>query len=183
MMRRAVGLAAIVAICASGSALAPVTATARDRIVLPKLNMKGVKVERRGRSVVIGMRGRILFDYDRAVLRLAAYQTLARISQALQRHYPWSPLRIEGHTDSHGDAAYNYRLSLARAAAVRQGFRQFGIPGYRLRTRGYGEMRPVAPNAFPDGRDNPQGRQANRRVEIVVLWPYRRPYLQGSKPR
>jgi len=154
----------------------PANAAQREKIAVPSLRMKGVRVERRGAHVVVGMRGRILFDYDRARLRPNAYATLARIAAALQQYYPYSPLRIVGHTDSHGDAAYNYRLSRARASSVLQGFQQYGIPYHRLQIVGYGETRPIAPNSFPDGRDNPAGRQANRRVEIVVLWPYRRPY-------
>ena len=165
------------------TAAGPAAAASPDRIVVPNLRMKGVRVERRGGMVVIGMRGRILFDYDRAALRPEAYATLARIASALQHYYPWSPLRIEGHTDSHGDEAYNYSLSRARAAAVRAGFLRYGIAYHRLQVLGYGETRPIAPNAYPDGRDNPAGRQANRRVEIVVVWPYRRPYPYAHRNR
>lgn len=161
----------------------PADAAKREKIAVPSLRMKGVRVERRGDHVVVGMRGRILFDYDRARLRPNAYITLSRIAAALQQYYPYSPLRIVGHTDSHGDEAYNYRLSRARAASVSRGFMRYGVPYHRLQIVGYGETRPIAPNILPDGRDNPAGRQANRRVEIIVVWPYRRPYPHGRFKR
>jgi len=83
--------------------------------------------------------------------------------------YPKSPLLIEGFTDSKGEHAYNMKLSENRAAAVKQWLvLNLSVSASRITTRGWGEAKPVAPNKNPDGSDNPQGRQKNRRVEIVL---------------
>ena len=74
---------------------------------------------------------------------------------------------ITGHTDSKGSDAYNQRLSLARAQAVKNWFEAKGLQqNYQL--EGLGATRPIAPNTHPDGSDNPEGRAQNRRVEIIV---------------
>ncbi len=70
---------------------------------------------------------------------------------------------IEGHTDSVGKAEYNMRLSQMRSEAVRNALLESGIGSGRIATKGYGKDYPVASNATAEGR------QLNRRVEIVVL--------------
>jgi OmpA-OmpF porin, OOP family len=72
-------------------------------------------------------------------------------------------VRIEGHTDSTGDAARNQTLSEARAAAVREALVARGVAAERLETAGFGPDQPVADNATPEGR------QQNRRVALVRL--------------
>ena len=79
----------------------------------------------------------------------------------LQQHADLG-LTIEGHTDNTGTAPGNQALSERRAASVRQYLVDyFGIDGARLKSVGYGQTKPVAPN------DTPEGRQNNRRVELV----------------
>jgi len=73
---------------------------------------------------------------------------------------------IEGHTDSIGSDAYNQRLSERRAKAVFNYFLKKGISADRMKTVGYGESRPKASNTKPNGKDNPEGRAINRRVEL-----------------
>lgn len=75
---------------------------------------------------------------------------------------------VRGHTDSRGNDRENLRVSQARAAAVADYLVAKGIDRDRITTLGVGETRPVAPNAHPDGSDNPEGRARNRRVEIIV---------------
>lgn len=73
-------------------------------------------------------------------------------------------LAIEGHTDNVGQAAANQSLSEARAAAVRKHLvDSYGIDAARLEAKGLGATKPVGPN------DTPEGRQSNRRVELVKL--------------
>ena len=73
-------------------------------------------------------------------------------------------LSIEGHTDSEGDDTYNQTLSERRAAAVKAFLvTSYRIDAARLQTQGLGENKPVADNATPEGR------QQNRRVELVRL--------------
>lgn len=73
-------------------------------------------------------------------------------------------LSIEGHTDADGVAGYNQDLSERRAASVRQFLvEKHGIDGSRLETAGFGASKPVADNSTPEGK------QQNRRVELVKL--------------
>ena len=75
---------------------------------------------------------------------------------------------IEGHTDSKGSSEANLALSKKRAESVRNWLvNEKGISA-TITTEGLGETRPVAPNRNPDGTDNPEGRQKNRRVTITV---------------
>ncbi len=82
---------------------------------------------------------------------------------ALLRERPGMRIRLEGHTDNVGDPADNQALSEARAAAVAAYLEASGIAGGRLEHVGYGETRPVADNASPEGR------AANRRTAFTVL--------------
>ncbi len=78
-------------------------------------------------------------------------------------------MQIEGHTDGKGTHPYNMKLSENRADAVKNWLVQnASISGSRITTQGWGETKPVAPNKKPDGSDDPEGRQKNRRVEIVL---------------
>lgn len=70
---------------------------------------------------------------------------------------------VEGHTDSRGSAAFNNRLSLRRANSVRDYLIRKGIEPHRIKTKGYGESRPIATNSTEFGR------QLNRRTEIIIV--------------
>lgn len=107
----------------------------------------------------------ILFAVNSARLRPESTPTLAAIGQMLKDH-PSLRLRIEGHTDATGDDAFNQKLSEERAAAARDYLvSTFGIAATRLEASGFGESKPVA------GNDTAEGRQNNRRVELVRLDP------------
>jgi outer membrane protein OmpA-like peptidoglycan-associated protein len=83
--------------------------------------------------------------------------------------YPDAPLLIEGYTDGKGSHDYNIKLSQSRAAAVKKWLVDNAqIKASRIATKGMGESNPVAPNRKPDGSDDPDGRQKNRRVEIIL---------------
>jgi outer membrane protein OmpA-like peptidoglycan-associated protein len=85
------------------------------------------------------------------------------------KQYPSATVLIEGYTDSKGSDSYNLRLSDRRAVSVKDWLlKKGGVKPRRMTTRGWGEANPVAPNTNPDGSDNPEGRQKNRRVEITV---------------
>jgi outer membrane protein OmpA-like peptidoglycan-associated protein len=75
---------------------------------------------------------------------------------------------VEGHTDGVGTDAYNMRLSEQRARAVRDWLVQRGVVPADTEIKGFGKTRPVASNQTINGRDNPEGRQKNRRVEIAI---------------
>ncbi len=108
----------------------------------------------------------VLFDFDKSTIRPQARPAIEYVAQTLDQI--GKPVLIEGHTDSKGSDAYNMRLSEQRAHTVQTEITQLLLTGLPVQSRGYGKSRPIADNQFPDGTDNPDGRQRNRRVEIVV---------------
>ncbi|MEP7325820.1 MAG: OmpA family protein [Gemmatimonadota bacterium] len=103
----------------------------------------------------------IYFDTGSDRIRPESSPTLKEIAQMLSEH-PDLQLTIEGHTDNVGAAATNQTLSEQRAEAVKQALSTvYQIDPARLTARGFGSTKPALPN------DTPEGRQANRRVELV----------------
>ena len=126
-----------------------------------------LKVKETDTDVRIELAADVLFEFDKATLLPKAEATLAKAA-AFIRERAAGNVRIEGHTDAKGDDAYNQRLSERRATSVRQWLAKQGLRGVTFSSKGFGETQPVAPNAKPDGSDDPDGRQKNRRVEIVI---------------
>jgi len=121
-----------------------------------------------GQELRIDLAADVLFDFDKYTLLPKASDTLRKVGQVAVS-YPSSPILIEGHTDGKGTHPYNMKLSESRANAVKAWLVQnASVTGARISTRGWGETKPVAPNTKPDGSDDPEGRQKNRRVEIVL---------------
>jgi outer membrane protein OmpA-like peptidoglycan-associated protein len=120
------------------------------------------------REIRITLAADVLFDFDKATIRADAADALGKVAEVIRSH-AGAPVEMEGHTDGKGQAAYNQKLSEQRAASVKAWLvKNGGIPAARLKTRGYGMTRPAVPNTRPDGSDDPDGRQTNRRVEIVI---------------
>ncbi|HEX8506309.1 MAG TPA: OmpA family protein [Hymenobacter sp.] len=119
-------------------------------------------------GLVINFNADVLFDFDKADLKPEAEATLEKLAQ-LVRQSAKSRVLINGYTDAKGDHAYNLSLSGKRAQAIADWLRarKAGTTG-QTQVKGYGETNPVAPNTKPDGSDNPEGRQQNRRVEIII---------------
>jgi outer membrane protein OmpA-like peptidoglycan-associated protein len=110
----------------------------------------------------------VLFDFDKSDIRAEAADALKRLATILREH-AGRPVRIEGHTDSKGSDAYNRALSEDRALSVRDWLaEEEGLELGKASIVGHGEAQPAAPNENPDGSDNPEGRQKNRRVEIII---------------
>jgi len=103
----------------------------------------------------------VLFDTGQYELRPIAREKLARFSGIVLAH-PGLRLRAEGHTDSTGSEEFNQRLSERRAEAVRDYLVSQGVPAGSISAAGFGPSMPVASN------DTREGRQKNRRVEIIV---------------
>lgn len=112
------------------------------------------------RGLVITL-GDVLFDTNKSELRSGARSTIDKLA-AFLAEYPTRNVLIEGFTDSTGAVEYNQRLSERRAEAVRNILAGQGIDSRRLMTRGYGVEYPVASN------ETAEGRQANRRVEVII---------------
>jgi outer membrane protein OmpA-like peptidoglycan-associated protein len=115
------------------------------------------------RGLIVNMSD-VLFDTGRYTLKPGAREKLAKISGIILAH-PGLKIEVEGHTDSIGSAELNQKLSEQRAAAVRTYLVEQGIASDTIVSRGFGKTKPVADNM------NAAGRQANRRVELVVNGP------------
>ena len=109
----------------------------------------------------------ILYDFNKADLRAESKAALDNIV-TLMNDNPNIKIELRSHTDAIGNDADNLRLSQARAEACVEYIISKGIEQDRIAAKGYGKTLPVAPNTFPDGKDNPSGRQLNRRTEFVV---------------
>lgn len=126
-----------------------------------------VFVRRKSNMVEVEIRTDILYPSGSATLSPSAVPIIDRLAEVL-RPFP-NPIRVEGHTDSRPieTVAFpsNWELSAARAASVVRLFQHEGIDPTRLAVMGYAEYRPAQSNATQ------QGRNANRRVVIVILAP------------
>ena len=110
----------------------------------------------------------IYFGYDSAVIRPASARELDKLLEVLNDN-PEIKIEMSSHTDSIGSVEYNINLSQRRAAATVNYLIKQGIPAERLVAKGYGESKPIARNTNPDGSDNSDGRQRNRRTEFKIL--------------
>jgi outer membrane protein OmpA-like peptidoglycan-associated protein len=109
----------------------------------------------------------ILFDFDKADIRPTAADALGRAAEMIRKGAKGT-VRIEGHTDGKGKPDYNQKLSERRATSVQKWLvDREAMAATKFAARGYGATKPAVPNAKPDGSDDPEGRQKNRRVEIV----------------
>jgi outer membrane protein OmpA-like peptidoglycan-associated protein len=112
------------------------------------------------RGIIVNMSD-VLFDTGSSTLKPGAREKLAKISGILLAHRGLT-LQIEGHTDSVGTDDFNQQLSERRSDSVRDFLAEEGVPGSSMSARGFGKTQPVASN------DTADGRQRNRRVELVV---------------
>ncbi len=140
---------------------------------------KQVKLEMLEKGLVITVVGDLLFDSGKAEIRTEAYSVLDKVSTVLEENLSSYNVGIEGHTDDqpikYSGWKSNWELSAHRALSVLNYLeKEKGISGFRLSAIGYGEYHPVSSN------DTSEGRQLNRRVEIVVLPKYAPTRAKGS---
>lgn len=110
------------------------------------------------------------FDFDSFTLTPVARHIIDSMVIPVLDQNPKLTIELSAHTDSRGTDIYNEQLSEKRAAAIRFYLvNHHMIIPERLESKGYGEYAPVAPNEYPDGTDNPDGRQRNRRCEFRIL--------------
>lgn len=141
----------------------------RDRVLLEartaeadeaRRQLEELKAKKTDRGLVITLSD-ILFRTNMAQLEPGGMRTVQKLADFLKQ-YPERTVLIEGHTDSTGSHTYNQELSDRRAYAVQMALIKYGVSSDRINARGYGETFPVASN------DTFEGRQLNRRVEIIL---------------
>ena len=131
-------------------------------------NVQDLQVKEIGNEVRIDLAADVLFDFDKADILPKAEETLSKAA-AIVKERAKGTVRVDGHTDAKGANDYNMRLSDRRAQSVVSWFRtKGGLGNVTFATKGFGATQPVAPNKKADGSDDPEGRQKNRRVEIVM---------------
>jgi outer membrane protein OmpA-like peptidoglycan-associated protein len=119
-------------------------------------------------TIEVTLAADVLFDFDRSELRAEAASTLHNLADLILAKAR-GPVGIRGYTDALGKDAYNQRLSEQRAASVKTWLVGHELlAAANLATSGFGARDPVAPNRKPDGSDNPEGRQLNRRVTVLI---------------
>ena len=121
----------------------------------------GVSVTRNGENIILNMPSNIAFATDQDTVTTSFYPTLNAVALVANK-YNRTLVDVYGHTDSTGDEGYNIDLSQRRALSVATYLNAQGVDSRRFFIQGYGESRPIATNATPDGRAQ------NRRVEIQM---------------
>ncbi len=128
-------------------------------------NVDGTKILKVGQKIILK---RIYFDFNKFNIRDESIVELYNLLVFITSN-PSVVVQISGHTDSRGADDYNLKLSLNRAKSVVAWLKDRDIPSKRMTVKGFGETQHIAPNDNPDGKDNPDGRQINRRIEITIV--------------
>lgn len=128
---------------------------------------KQVRLSMEEKGLVITFVSEVLFDSGKANLKPESLASLNKVAKILVDNVPENNIGIEGHTDNvpikHSNWKSNWELSSHRALSVLEYLENQGVNSQRLSASGYGQYHPVASN------DTKEGRQMNRRVEIVIL--------------
>ncbi len=133
-----------------------------------EISDKQVRLQMMEKGLVITFVADVLFDSGKAKVKSEAMSSLDKVASVLKENVPDLNVGIEGHTDNipirHSAWKSNWELSTARALSVLHYLvDDKGVSPDRISAIGYGEYRPVASN------DDKEGRQMNRRVEVVIL--------------
>ncbi|HCU54117.1 MAG TPA: chemotaxis protein MotB [Gammaproteobacteria bacterium] len=128
-----------------------------------------LKVRQYQNMLTVDVAEQIFFDSGRAVLKDSGKEVLKKVGEAL-KSYENKVIRVVGYTDNvpisksiQNVYPTNWELSVARATNVVRFLQDVGVPPERLVASGRGEFAPIAPN------DTPEGRQKNRRIEIILI--------------
>jgi outer membrane protein OmpA-like peptidoglycan-associated protein len=133
----------------------------RAKDAMDKLAAAAFAVKEEPRGTVITLPGSVLFPTNKYELLPGAMEKLNAVADALKNQGEVA-MTVEGHTDSQGNESSNMELSKKRADSVRNYLLSRGIPAEHITAVGIGQSRPVGDNSKPEGR------QTNRRVEIIV---------------
>jgi len=127
-----------------------------------RLQGTGISVTRMGDSIVLNMPSNVTFDTNKADVKPQFYETLNSVALVF-KEFKQTLINVVGHTDSSGDANFNYDLSRRRAASVAQYLAAQQLDPNRFSVEGHGASDPIASNATVTGKGQ------NRRVEITIL--------------
>ena len=142
-------------------------AVANQKVVIDAGETKVVEVQLRPTQVEltvekIEVKGEVYFDTAKATIQAESNALLDEVAQVMIDHPELVRLRIEGHTDSRGEAAYNLQLSKDRAAAVKAYLQGKGVAPDRLESEGYGETKPLMRG------ESAAAWEKNRRVDFFI---------------
>ncbi len=112
----------------------------------------------------------VLFDFDSYSITEEASRNLEALRRIMEGH-PELKVEVAGYTDALGSTEYNRRLADRRAQAVIDFLSSAGIESSRFVKKAFGESNFAAINTNPDGSDNPEGRQFNRRATFGIVNP------------
>jgi outer membrane protein OmpA-like peptidoglycan-associated protein len=132
---------------------------AKAQLATTQAELAALQAKQTERGMVVTLSD-VLFDTGQSTLKPGADLTLDRLANFMKSN-PQARVVIEGHTDSRGSDEYNDALSERRADAVAAALVRRGVSPDSVTSVGRGKAYPVASNATPEGR------QQNRRVEIV----------------
>ena len=121
------------------------------------------KIEKEEQEILNTAFENLEFQSGKAVILATSFKSLDDLAALLIKKPEWK-LQIAGHTDSKGDPKKNMKLSKDRAEAVKKYLASKGVDATRLKAEWYGQTKPIATNATPEGR------QKNRRVEMNVIF-------------
>lgn len=139
-----------------------------SKLLQKEISERQVKVEQSDRGLVITFLAEILFDSGKTEIRPEATEVLEKVAKVLNKEVINYNIGIEGHTDNdpikYSGWKSNWELSTARATSVLHYLvDDRGTNPKRVSAIGFGEYHPVVSN------DTPEGKQQNRRVEVVIL--------------
>ena len=134
---------------------------ASEQVNTLKRQLENLQLRETESGVVVTL-GDVLFESGAVLLLEGAHASLVEVVDLLQTE-PDKLIRIEGHTDSVGDAESNINLSGQRAEAVMLALIELGVGENRVTSIGLGEDFPIASN------DDEEGRSRNRRVDVILL--------------
>ncbi len=110
-----------------------------------------------------------LFEFDKYNLKPTGVARLTQLASDINRAEKVTKIKIVGNTDSKGTEEYNYKLGHRRANTVAAFLGEKGVSRSKMAVSSDGELKPVAPNTLPNGKDNPEGRALNRRVDVTTI--------------
>ncbi|MES1249061.1 MAG: OmpA family protein, partial [Chitinophaga rupis] len=117
----------------------------------------------------------ILFDFGKSTIRPESMDIIEHAAKVMNEQIPNSNFYIDGYTDNIGSVARNKQLSRARAQAVANALIKAGVDKSRVVARGFGKDNPKCDNKTEEGR------QCNRRVEVVIRNINQQKTKQGVK--